>query len=77
MNKRAMMMIISMTLHCKVVACDILTSFDLHPLSHDVIAHLLDVCYSRTEAEAPEEVECIHRCDSVARLEILKDSLRL
>ena len=72
-----MMMIISMTLHCKVVSCDILPSLDLHSLSHDVISHLLDVCYTRTEAEAPEEVECIHRCDSVARLEVLKDSLGL
>lgn len=70
-------MIISIALHCKVVSCDILASLDFHSLSHDVISHFLDVCYSRTEAEAPEKVECIHRCDSVARLEILKDSLRL
>lgn len=77
MNKRAMMMIISIALHCKVVSCDILPALDLHSLSHDVITHSLEVCYSRTEAEAPEEVECIHRCDSVASLEILKDSLCL
>ena len=70
-------MIISIALHCKVVSCDILPSLDLHSLGHDVIAHLLDVCDSRTEAEAPEEVECIHRCDSVASLEMLKDSLGL
>ena len=77
MNKRAMMMIISMTLHCKVVSCDILPSFDLYSLGYDVISHLLQVCDSRTEAEAPEEVECIHRCDSVAFLEVFKDSLCL
>ena len=71
------MMIISIALHCKVVSCDILTSFDLHPLSHDVIAHLLDVCDSCPESEASEKVECIHRCDSVASLEMLKDSLGL
>ena len=56
-----------------MISCHVLSTFNLNPLGHDVVSHLLEVCDSRSQSETSEKVQSINRCNSFAFLQMLKN----
>ena len=57
-----------------MIPCYSFTTTHLDHYFVNGISSISEVCDSRTQTEASEKVECIHQCDSVALLQVLKDS---